>query len=144
MDLGGVPILARISPDGKWLAYQSPATGRPEVYVRRLPDGPPYSISVGGGTEPMWNPRGGELFYRSGARLIAARLALGSDQPKLGLDTLPVRLTTPTGSPWSTYDVSPDGQRFLTSKPPAALDQPIVITGWLDEVREKLKSRRPR
>jgi len=141
MDLGGVPILARISPDGRWLAYQSTATGRPEVYVRRLPNGPPYSISVGGATEPMWNPRGGELFYRSGARLISARLALGSDQPKLGVDTLPVRLTTPTGGPWATYDVSPDGQRFLTSKAPAALDQPIVITGWLEEVREKLKAR---
>ena len=91
-----------------------------------------------------WNPRGGELFYRSGARLIAAKLALGSDQPKLGVDTLPVRLTTPTGGPWATYDVSPDGQRFLTSKAPAALDQPIVITGWLDDVREKLKARAPR
>ena len=62
-----------ISPDGRWLAYQSSTSGQNEIYVRPFPnveDGQ-WLISSGGGTQPLWAPDGRELFYMAGARLMA-------------------------------------------------------------------------
>jgi Tol biopolymer transport system component/predicted Ser/Thr protein kinase len=57
----------RFSPDGRWLAYVSDESGRFEIYVQPYPGpGGKWQISTEGGTEPMWNPNGRELFYRSG------------------------------------------------------------------------------
>ena len=62
-----------LSPDGRWLAYQSEEAGRTEVYVRPYPGlGARVSISLQGGAEPAWAPNGRELFYRSGDSLMAA------------------------------------------------------------------------
>ena len=56
-----------ISPDGKWLAYESRESGRSEVYVRQLPSGPgKWQISSQGGIQPRWSGDGRELFFRSG------------------------------------------------------------------------------
>ena len=135
------PPAARVSPDGDWIAYTSEETGQSEVYVRRLPSGARYPISVGGGAEPMWNPRGGELFYRTGQFLVATTLKLGAEDPVTRLDTLPFRFPNATAGIWASYDVSRDGQRFLMVDA-AANDQPIVITAWLNEVRDSLRTRR--
>ena len=132
------PTAARISPDGHWIAYQSSFPNR-DVYVRRLPAGASYQVSVGGGGEPMWNPRGGELFYRAGQRLVAVALSLGSEPRMSRPDTLPFLIETRPGGVWSTYDVSGNGERFLLGRPTARNDQPIVITRWVDEVRDKLR-----
>src|SRR4029077_18250032 len=60
------------SPDGHWLAYISDESGRYEVYVQPYPGpGAKYQISNEGGTEPVWNPNGRELFYRSGEKMMA-------------------------------------------------------------------------
>ena len=88
----------------------------------------------------MWNPRGGELFYRTASLLVAATLVLGAEPRVARRDTLPFRMSRSLPNPWAGYDVSRDGQRFLMVK--AANDQPIVIIGWLDEVREMLKAPR--
>lgn len=57
---------ARLSPDGRWIAYVSDESGRREVYAQSFPGlGRKVQISVGGGLEPMWNPRGGAIVYRS-------------------------------------------------------------------------------
>src|SRR2546429_626232 len=56
-----------ISPDEKWLAYESRESGRSEVYVRQLPSGPgKWQISSQGGIQPRWSGDGRELFFRSG------------------------------------------------------------------------------
>ena len=58
---------ASFSPDRRWLAYVSNESGRPEVYVQPYPGpGGKWQISTEGGTEPLWNSNGRELFYRSG------------------------------------------------------------------------------
>ncbi len=63
----------RVSPDSKWLAYVSDQSGREEVYVRPLTGGGArVSVSTGGGGEPLWAPDGTRLYYRVGARLMAA------------------------------------------------------------------------
>lgn len=63
---------AAVSPDGRWLAYQSNESGRPEIYVRELVgSGGRWPISTGGGEEPRWSPDGRELYYRINALLMA-------------------------------------------------------------------------
>ncbi len=62
----------QFSPDGHWIAYISPESGRNEVYVRPYPGpGGKYQISTEGGTETMWNPKGRELFYRDRQKMMA-------------------------------------------------------------------------
>lgn len=53
---------ATVSPDGRWLAYCSDATGRPEVYVRPFPDaGAEHPITSAGGSFVLWSKHGDEL-----------------------------------------------------------------------------------
>jgi Tol biopolymer transport system component len=62
----------RFSHDGRWLVYISVESGRYEVYVQPHPSpGGKWQISTEGGTEPVWNPSGRELFYRSGNKMVA-------------------------------------------------------------------------
>jgi eukaryotic-like serine/threonine-protein kinase len=134
-----------VSPDGRWLTYYSNESGRNEVYVRPFPnvDGGRWQISVGGGTRPAWSRNGRELFY----------LAPGPGVNELMM-AVPVQ-TTPTFSagnpsklfegPWyigvegRTYDVSPDGKRFLlirdVSAQPSALPTITVVLNWFEELK---------
>ena len=109
----------RFSPDGNWLAYMSTESGRGEIYVQQLGGARrKRQISTDGGVQPIWNPEGGELFYRNGNRMMAAPITTGKNfsvgQPRMLFDRqywlTPVQLTNPG------YDVSPDGQRFLMLK----------------------------
>ena len=66
----------RFSPDGRWLAYISDESGRYEIYVQPYPGpGGKWQISTEGGTEPVWNPNGRELFYRNGDKMMAVDIA---------------------------------------------------------------------
>ena len=102
-----------LSPDGRWLAYQSSETGRPEVYVRPYPAlGARISVSLQGGAEPAWSPDGRELFYRAGDSLVAAVIAPGA------AFAVTARRTVLTGSfmvggDFREYDVAPDGEHFV-------------------------------
>ena len=69
---------ARFSNDGKWLAYRSNESGRPEIYVKPLPDGDPIPVSSDGGTAPIWRQDSRRLFFASlDDRLMAADIAPG-------------------------------------------------------------------
>ena len=126
-----------ISPDGHWTAFDSSESGKREVYVQPLPDGPKRQVSIGGGQMPVWNRNGSELFYaaRDGMlmsvamRFPAGRLEVAEPQ-SLFLLQLGV-----SGEPQfhrHRYDVSPDGQRFLVIRraPDAEPDGAVVVTNW--------------
>jgi eukaryotic-like serine/threonine-protein kinase len=102
-----------LSPDGRWLAYQSDETGQMEVYVRPYPGpGARVSVSLYGGTEPAWAHGGRELFFRSGDSLMVAGVALS---PSFAV-TRPRLLFTRslvTGDAYREYDVAPDDQHFV-------------------------------
>ena len=84
-----IPRQARLSHDGRWLAYISEETGRPEVYVQPFPGpGGRYQVSSGGGVEPIWSPIQNEIFYRGGAWLIAATLRTAPELSVVRRDTL--------------------------------------------------------
>jgi Tol biopolymer transport system component len=130
-------------PDGRWLAYTSNESGRYEIYVQPYPGpGGKWQISTEGGTEPVWNPNGRELFYRSGDKMMAVDIttqpgfAAGKPRMLFQGQYQPVPVTFPN------YDVSPDGQRFLMLKPAeqaqAALTQINVVLNWFEELKQKV------
>ncbi|MFI5279383.1 MAG: protein kinase [Gemmatimonadales bacterium] len=105
-----------LSSDGRLLAYASNESGRPEIYVRALEGGPRLQVSTGGGREAVWNPRGGELFFRvqatGGARLVSARIATGPLRV-VARDTMFSVTDYEEADPHANFAVSPDGQRFV-------------------------------
>jgi serine/threonine protein kinase len=136
-----------VSPDGRWLAYESNRSGSFEVYVRPFPKGGGHvQVSTGGGTRPLWEANGKELFY------------VGADTSvELSLWQVPVQVSGATwnagaptrlfrghyfsaGTSRRTYDVSPDGQRFLMIKGPGTDGGPapsalIVVQHWDEELK---------
>jgi Tol biopolymer transport system component len=129
---------ASFSPDGRWLAYISKASGRSEIYVQTFPGpGGKWQISPDGGTEPLWNRNGRELFYRNGDKMMAVEI---TTQP--GFSAGKVKLLfaghyQPTPNVDSNYDVSPDGQRFLMLKPSGeqAATQINVVLNWFEDLK---------
>lgn len=130
------------SPDGRWMAYTSDESGRWEVYVQPYPGpGVKYQISTEGGTEPVWNPNGKELFYRSGDKMMAVEIStqpsFSAAKPRMLFEG--PYLPTPITFPY--YDVSPDGQRFLMIKPSErTLTQIVVVQNWFEELKRRVPS----
>jgi serine/threonine-protein kinase len=131
----------RFSPDGHWIAYASNESGRFEIYVRPYPGpGGKWQISTEGGTEPVWNPKGHEVFYRNGQEMMAAdyiaQPTFSAGKPKVLFEGPYV--PTPRSIP--DYDVSPDGQRFLMIKAPEQAQAPVpinVVLNWSEELKQK-------
>jgi serine/threonine-protein kinase len=132
----------RFSPDGRWLAYTSDESGRNEIYVQPYPGpGGKSQISTDGGTEPVWNPNGQELFYRSGDKMMAVEIAT---QPGFAAGKARMLFEgqyVPTPATFPNYDVSPDGQRFLMLKAAeqaTAPNQINVVLNWFEELKQKV------
>jgi Tol biopolymer transport system component len=133
----------RFSPDGHWLAYMSDESGRFEIYVQPYPGpGGKWQISAEGGREPVWNPNGRELFYRSDDKMMAVEI---TTQPRFSVGKPRVLFEghyQPTPVTYPAYDVSPDGQRFLMLKPveqeQAAPTQINVVLNWFEELKQKV------
>ena len=132
----------RFSPDGHWIAYASNESGRFEIYVRPYPGpGGKWQISTEGGTEPVWNPKGRELFYRNGQKMMAvdftALPTFSAGKPRMLFEGPYV----PTPRSFPDYDVSPDGQRFLMLKAPEQAQAPAqinVVLNWTETLKQKV------
>jgi serine/threonine-protein kinase len=120
---------ARFSPDGRWIAYQSDVSGRPEIYVRGLEEGsPPRVVSIGGGSLPRWSGR--ELYYYSSKETImsVSVAADGSVDPSSAKALFHADL--------STFEPMPDGSRFLV-QPAEDTHVPIrVVSDWTARLRQ--------
>ena len=121
-----------ISPDGRWLTYQSDASGRMEIYLRTFPNGGrAWQVSIEGGVQPRWNPNGQELFYRQGDKLMAVDVATDGE---LALGAPRALFEHP--APESAYDVGPDGEWFLlvdASQSRVAPRELILVQNWVEE-----------
>jgi eukaryotic-like serine/threonine-protein kinase len=138
---------AEISPDGRWLVYQSNESGRAEIYVRPFPDvgSGRWQISTDGGTRPVWARTGRELFYYiPPGTIMAVPIEL---RPSFDAGTPRALFTAdyPAQLAHRPYDVSPDGQRFLMIKavsgeaaPPPQL---VVVQHFDDELRRLVPTR---
>ena len=111
----GVPMNPQFSPDGRWIAYSATDSQRSEIFIAPFPGpGGRVQVSTAGGSEPRWRRDGKELFYVSGeGQMMAADLAARGAALEVG------RVRALFGNlPGSSYDVTPDGQRFLVVMPP--------------------------
>jgi len=139
---------AEISPNGRYVAYQSDESGRMEVHVRPFPqvDSGRWQISTGGGTRLVWARSGRELFYLDESS---------------ALTVVPVRTSGPTfvagrpvkvfdtayfePNPARHYDVSPDGNRFLMVKDSTPRDpnttpaNMVVVEHWFEELKSLVR-----
>jgi len=132
-----------VSPDGRWLAYQSTESGRDEIYVRPFPNvnSGRWQVSTTGGTRPLWSRDGRELFYYLPPGVIMAASIGSGSSFTAGTPTVVVKGTYLAPQTGRMYDVSPDGRRFLLIKesraegaapPPPQL---IVVQNWLEELK---------
>ncbi len=114
-----------LSPDGKWLAYQSDESGRPEVYLAPFPgNGPKVQVSVGG-FMPRWSPRGDKLYFQLtvagddqaangfGAMRTSKIMVVELDSPAAFTAPPPPMVLFETPEEIGSFQVAPDGKRFL-------------------------------
>ena len=123
------------SPDGKYMAYESNESGKQEIIIVPYPSrGGKWQISAGGGTNPIWSPSGGEIYYTQGRSIFQVKIHAGSafDFSAPGkLFDLPPDGAFVTG-------ISSDGKRFtmvtLPSKELTA-SEVTVVTDWFQELK---------
>jgi len=145
--LAGGPGLQRrpaISPDGKWIAYESDESGLNQVYVRPFPntETAKHQVSVSPGGMARWSRDGRELFYLSeAAELIAVPVTLGagfsSGVPRVLFKGGPIAL-------WALgFDVHPDGKRFLFARlveqGGSEPDRLVVVENFFVELKARVK-----
>ncbi|MDQ5871140.1 MAG: protein kinase [Acidobacteriota bacterium] len=144
----------RFSPDGRWIVYTSAESGRNEIYGQPYPGpGPKIQISNEGGTDAVWNPRGGELFYRNGDKMMVVDLAtsptLTLSKPRvLWEGHYSLGTSSSCGGPGPTssnYDVTPDGQRFIMIRDEDQDAVPTtvnVVLGWAEELKRLMQAKK--
>ena len=134
----------KLSPDGRFLAYVSNESGRTEIYVQPFPDGAgKWQVSENGGSQPRWRSDGNRLYYVEGEDAlmtvsISTEPAFTLGQPQVQFESRD--LGSGLGA---AYDVSADGQRFLTIVPvegaDAAPPKIRIVQNWYEEFRERGK-----
>jgi hypothetical protein len=127
------------SPDGRWFAYTSDHSGRPELYLRSLGGSDVHlAVSLDGASEPVWSRDGSELFYRrptaNGAELVSATLSLGLEPRVVKRTALFDVSGFDTASPHANFDVSPDGRWFVFARRSGA-DYVMVLQNLPELVR---------
>jgi len=134
----------RLSPNGRWIAYQSDETGRMEVFVRPFPDvgSGKVQVSSDGGTGPLWSRDGREFYYLRRDETMMA-VPVGTDgavrpgaQRELFRRSGP--LTALNAQYYTPWDITRDGRFVMTRAVTGAESQPptlVVIENWLDEIR---------
>ena len=132
-----------LSPDGRWMAYDSDESGRVEVYVQSFPDPgvQRWKVSLGSGSEPLWTKGGRELVYRNGDSVVAVSMDLANNRS--GQPVVLFGGPYPDSPGWTrprSYDVSKDGERFLLLKRAHQTERPRVnvVVNWFDELRAKV------
>jgi Tol biopolymer transport system component len=128
---------ARLSPNGRWLAYQSNASTRPDVYVESFPQhGGRWQVSTNGGRVPVWSRDGRELFYYSGDGKIMVVEIKPGEQFVWG--TPKPLFEAAIGNP-IRFEVSKDGRRFLLPVPEEQAGSGLmnVVLNWPEMLKKK-------
>jgi Tol biopolymer transport system component len=131
----------RISPDGKWVAYSSDASGTDQIWVTPMPGpGPHYQVSTNGGQQPVWSRDGKKIFFTHGDQLQSVTVTFSPFQVT-ARETLPI--TGIGGSRvHANYDIAPDGQHFVVFKHNGPSTSAVVVYDWMSEVRARMSVKR--
>ncbi len=133
---------AQLSPDGRFVVYQSNESGQPEIYVRRFPAmDRAWQVSEGGGAQTRWSRDGREIYYRGGGKMMAAAFDGRGSEPRLGR---PVALFNDEydfgpGISSPNYDLTLDG-RFLMFRRTPTSGRLHVVFNWLPELERNFAS----
>jgi eukaryotic-like serine/threonine-protein kinase len=121
---------ARLSPNGKWLAYSSDETKRNEIYVMTFPNpGGKWQISTSGGSEPVWSRDGKELFLISAdGKMMAVEIKGTGGNPEAGI---PKALFDVRSNP-TAFDVAKDGRFLIAAPVQQNTSAPLtVVVNWI-------------
>jgi len=125
------------SPDGRWVAYMSNETGRPEIFVAPFPwTGAKWQVSNGGGADARWRADGKELYYFDFTGIAAVEVDGTGSEFKVGgskpLFHLAARGLT------REYSPTHDGQRFIAIAPSEGASQSLtLVQNWPTELKRK-------
>jgi len=128
----------QVSSDGKWMAYQSNETGRPEIYVKQFPDGPgKWQVSTEGGQYPRWRRDGKELFFVTAPNMVSVDIRVVGASVQAGVPQTLFAIPNPNTTNLPThayhrYAVTADGQRFIFSM--LATGAPVLSGGLADSI----------
>ncbi|MGE5837858.1 MAG: protein kinase domain-containing protein [Acidobacteriota bacterium] len=140
VDAEFAPYAPHLSPDGRWLAYNSFESGTAEVFVRRfLSDGPKKQISHGGGVHPRWTRDGKELVYWSPpGGIYSHTMSMTSSGITVGpRQTLLDRPVLSLIDGRTHYDITRDGTRLLVRQPAGPTGPGIkVILNWTSKLKK--------
>ncbi len=137
-----------VSPDGRWIAYQSDETGRVEVFVRPFPDtdAGKRQVSSGGGFAPLWSRDGTELFYLgSDNTMMAARVEPGESlqiSTPEALFAVRPELLSAEYLYYTPWDVAAEGRFIMARLVSGELNQGgtlVVVENWFEELKAKLR-----
>ena len=125
-ELGG-----HLSPDGRWMAYESRESGNFEVYVQPFPPtGAKWQISKGGGGQSQWRRDGRELYYVTpDKKLMAVAIDTGRSELVVGPGAA-LMDTRVSGGPSNSYAATADGQRFLINTAVEAVRPMTLVLNW--------------
>jgi eukaryotic-like serine/threonine-protein kinase len=129
-----------ISPDGRWLAYESNESGQLEVYVRPFPNlgDSRVSISTNGGLSARWSPDGRELYFQGQESIMAVRVETAPRFKVLGTPEVVFSLNDyiSVGFGNNRYDVAPDGRFVITKRDPKqGTPQLVFVQNWFEELK---------
>ena len=130
----------RVSPDGRWVAYNSTESGEFQVYVAAFPSFTNRrQVSTGGGTQPHWRGDGNELYYLSReGYMMAVEMKLGT-APEAGRPRSLFKTRVRPNGMTDQYGVTADGQRFLLIEPAHEPRPKInVLVNWREALAPKL------
>jgi len=118
---------ARLSPDGRWLAYQSGESGVVQVYVVAFGNGSgKWQVSSNGGTLPRWSKDGKELYYLDPTFSVFA-VPVQAAESALQLSTPETLVSNWTFPSTPLYAVSPDGKKILLARVPQQVSQSVTV-----------------
>ena len=133
---------AMFSPDGKFVSYISNETGVAQLYVTTFPEaGAKWQVSTNGASYAVWRADGKELYYRGSREMIAVEIHESGNAVEVGKSRVLFRLAPVWELDHSSFDVAPDGLRFLMPLPTsydahAELHPMVLITNWRAEQKK--------
>jgi Tol biopolymer transport system component len=128
--------MARVSPDGRWLAYAVGAHGQQQVWLQEFPEPKnPRPITTAGGFAPSWRQDGKELYYVAAGGTLTAMPVLNDQAMTFGPPVALFPFSIANAQEVQIYGASPDGQRFILNELSGAPEVITIILNWTARVR---------